>query len=105
MGKFYGAIGFVETTESTPGVWTEGVTERNYYGDVTKISSRWQQAGDKVNDDLEINNQISIVADPYAYSNFHAIRYLTWMGVSWKIKKVEVARPRLILTLGGVYNG
>jgi len=104
MGKFYGIIGYAETSETAPGVWTEGITERNYSGDVIKNTGRWQ-SGAKVNDNLTINNSISIVADPFAYQHFHAMRYVNWMGVSWKVTNVEVQRPRLILTIGGVYNG
>ena len=103
MGKFYGKIGYAETRETTPGVWTEEITERNYTGDIIKNTRRWQ-SGDSLNDDLVINNIISIVADPFAYQNFHAIRYIMWMGASWKVTNVEVQRPRLILTIGGVYN-
>lgn len=103
MGKFYGKIGYAETRETTPGVWTEEITERNYTGDIIKNTRRWQ-SGDTLNDDLVINNIISIVADPFAYQNFHAIRYIMWMGASWKVTNIEVQRPRLILTIGGVYN-
>jgi len=104
MAKFFGSIGYAETTETAPGVWTENVTERNYFGDVLK-NTRRLEAGENLNDNLAINNIISIVADPFAYQHFHAVRYVKWMGVSWKITNVEVQRPRLILTIGGVYNG
>jgi hypothetical protein len=104
MAKFYGVVGYAQTVETAPGVWTESITERNYSGDVIRISRSWQ-AGENLNDDLTINNQISIVADPFAYQNFHAMRYITWMGANWKISKIDVQRPRLILTIGGVYNG
>jgi len=104
MAKFYGVIGYAETSETSPGVWTEGVTERNYSGDVIKNSSRWQRGG-SLNDDLVVNHQISILADPFAYENFYAMRYIRWMGACWKITNVDVQRPRLILTIGGVYNG
>ena len=104
MAKFYGVIGYAETSETSPGVWTEGVTERNYSGDVIKNSSRWQR-GESLNDDLVVNHQISILADPFAYENFYAMRYIRWMGACWKITNVDVQRPRLILTIGGVYNG
>ncbi len=104
MAKFYGVIGYAETVETTPGVWTEVITERNYSGDVIKNTKRWQ-AGENLNDNLMINNTISIVADPFAYQNFYAIRYINWMGALWKISNVEVQRPRLILSIGGVYNG
>jgi hypothetical protein len=103
MAKYYGAIGYAETTEAAPGVWAASITERNYSGDVVKMSRRWQ-AGENLNDDLTLNNQISIVADPFAYQNFHAMRYIKWMGTAWKIVNIDVQRPRLILTIGGVYN-
>lgn len=104
MAKFYGVIGYAETTETSPGVWSEVVTEKNYYGDVLKDSRRWQ-AGENLNDNLTVTNRISVVADPFAYQNFHAMRYIKWMGAFWKVSEVDVQRPRLILTLGGVYNG
>ena len=104
MAKFYGTIGYAKTVETMPGVWTEQITERNYYGDVIR-NSRRLQSSDKVNDDININNQISIVADPYAINNFHTMRYAEFMGAKWKISDVEVQYPRLLLTLGGLYNG
>lgn len=104
MAKFYGAIGYAKTVETMPGVWTEQITERDYYGDVIR-NSRRLQSSDKVNDDINISNQISIVADPYAINNFHSMRYAEFMGAKWKISDVEVQYPRLLLTLGGLYNG
>lgn len=104
MGKFYGIIGYAESRETKVGVWEEVRTERNYSGDVLRISRRLQ-AGENLNEDLTINNEISILADPFAYQNFHAMRYIKWMGASWKISKIDVQRPRLILSIGGLYNG
>lgn len=104
MAKFYGAIGFATLTETRPGVWTEEIVERSYYGDLTRNTRRLQST-DKVNDDINIANDISIVADPYANENFHAIRYAVFMNAKWKVANVEVQRPRLILSLGGLYNG
>ena len=103
MARFYGVIGYGETKETRPGVWSEVITERVYYGDVLQNTRRWE-TGDHLNDDLNINNKISIVADPYTYQNFHTMRYIKWMGVKWKVTNVEVQYPRLILTIGGVYN-
>ena len=104
MAKFYGVIGYAVTSETAPGVWTETITERNYYGDVIR-NTRRLEGGENLNDNVTVNNTISIVADPFAYSHFHTMRYVTWMGASWKIINVEVQRPRLLLTIGGVYNG
>ena len=104
MAKFYGVIGYAETVETKPGVWQEQITERPYFGDVLQ-NSRRLQGGDQVNDNIDISNRISIVADPYANQNFHAMRYIQFMGAEWKITNVEVQHPRLILTVGGLYNG
>ena len=104
MAKWFGKIGFnVGTQETAPSVYTEDIQERQYYGDVIRNSRRLQTT-DKVNDDLEISNELSIVADPYAMENFHTMRYAEFMGAKWKISSVEVQYPRLVLTLGGVYN-
>lgn len=104
MAKWFGKIGFnVGTKETAPSVYTEDIKERQYFGDVIRNSRRLQTT-DKVNDDLEVSNEISIVADPYAVNNFHQMRYISFMGAKWKISSVEVQYPRLVLTLGGVYN-
>lgn len=102
--KFYGPIGYAETVETRPGVWEEQITERMYYGNLTR-NTRQLQSSETLNDNINIANEISIVADPFAYENFHAIRYVSFMGAKWKVSKVEVQYPRLILTAGGVYNG
>lgn len=103
MAKFYGAIGYAMTAETAPGVWEAQVTERMYYGDLTRNTRRLQSA-DNLNDDINVANEISIVADPFANQNFHLMRYVSFMGTKWKISNVEVHFPRLILTVGGVYN-
>lgn len=102
MAKYYGKIGYVETVETEPGLWEENVTVRPYYGDVIRNIRKLQTNG--VNDDVNISNQISIVADPYAVQNFHSIRYAELNGVKWKVTDVDVQYPRLTLSLGGVYN-
>lgn len=103
--KFYGAIGYASAaTETSPGVWTNNVTERPYFGDVVR-NVRKLQGEEKVNADISVTNSISIVADAHANENFHAIRYIRWMGSLWTVDSVEVQAPRLLLRLGGVYNG
>ena len=104
MAKYYGKIGYAEMVETNPGVWTEQITERSYYGDMIRNTRRLQSA-EQVNDNINIANDLSIIADPYAINNFHSMRYAEFMGTKWKISNVEVQYPRLILTLGGLYNG
>lgn len=106
MAKFYGPIGFVisQETEEGSGIWEDVVVERNYRGEVIRNYKKWDN-GEHLNSDLNINNTISIIADPYASAKLFAIRYIKWLGGYWNISNVEVQSPRLILSLGGVYNG
>lgn len=104
MAKFYGKIGYAQTVETVPGVWQEQITERDYFGDLIR-NTRTAQSSNQLNDNINISNEISILADPFANQNFHLMRYVEYMGAKWKITNVEVQYPRLILTVGGVYNG
>jgi hypothetical protein len=109
MAKYYGEIGYLITREKFidgigTGIWEEVIVPRNYYGDQINTYTRWQST-DHINDDVVISNQISIVADPFAIENFMHIKYATLYGEKWKVEKVEPLRPRIILTLGGIYNG
>ena len=104
MAKFYGKIGYVHPHELAPGVFDDTPVEYPYFGDV-RSNTRYMEDGEQINGDITVNNMISIVADAFAYDHFFAMKYVWWMGARWEIRKVEVQRPRLILTLGGVYNG
>ena len=105
MAKWFGKVGYSTTIETAPGVWMDEYTEREYFGDIIRNTSSWSPNSDSTNDDLKVNNQISIVADPFAYQNFQSMKCIEFMGAKWKISSVEPKYPRLILTLGGVYNG
>lgn len=105
MAKFYGKVGYAVTTETSPGVWTDGITEYYYYGDLVRdTNSKWSP-GDSINDDLTISNAISVIADPYMYQHYHEIKYVEFEGMLWKVTSIEVKRPRLIMSLGGIWNG
>lgn len=103
MAKFCGKIGFFVPVETVPGVWEETIVERTYYGDLMRNIGKSQPTGG-VNNDINVANSISIVADPYANNNFLHMKYAEFMGAKWNITNVEVQYPRLILTIGGVYH-
>jgi hypothetical protein len=107
MARFYGKVGYGEPVESSPGVWDNEITEYSYYGDVVRNTRSLEQSGDtpKLNDDISVGNSISIVADAYAKEHFHLIKYVEWSGSLWTVTSVEVRAPRLVLSLGTVYNG
>lgn len=104
MAKWFGKVGYVEHVETKPGIWKEQTTERSYSGDLIRNVRKFQNTS-SVNGEVDIANDISIVADPYAIQHFHNMRYAEFMGGKYIVSNVEVQYPRLILTLGGRYNG
>lgn len=104
MAKFHGIVGYVKTEEIRPGVWESVITEKVYFGEFNRLSKSWQN-GTKVNSDIVIRAEVSIVADPYLISHKHNIRYVVIDGTPWEVSSIEPNHPRLILNLGGVYNG
>lgn len=107
MAKFFGEVGYGEAVEDPEdsGIWVDTITERKYQGDVLRITKTSENGDNKVNADISVNNRISVVADEFAYDNFFSIIYIKWGGVYWTVTSVEVQKPRLILSLGSVYNG
>lgn len=104
MNKWFGKIGFVDTVEIRKGVYKNQVVEKQFYGDVLRNSRRYEN-GQSVNDDVNISNQISILADSFAIDHIHAIKYIEFHGALWKVSSIDIQMPRLILTIGGVWNG
>lgn len=103
MAKYYGMIGFGKSEETSEDVYSVVITERPYYGDVSRDTRRWDKS-DSIIDDFNITNIISVIADQFAYDNLDAMRYVTYLGKKWHIKSAEIAFPRINLTIGGVYN-
>lgn len=104
MAKWFGKVGYEITENTKPGVWEPQITERSYFGDMLSDVAK-RSATNKVNDDLSVANRISIVSDPFADQHFSQIKYVEIMGTLWEVSTVEVQRPRLILSVGGAYNG
>lgn len=106
MAKFSGKIGFAITQNTSLDVWEpEEIVERTYKGDVARMQERFSSNEYSVNDNINIDNEISVVADPFAYNHMSTIRYVEFMGERWKVKTIAVRYPRLVLWIGGVYNG
>lgn len=103
MAKFFGVIGFGEEVENEEYINEVNITEREYYGDFIRNSYR-NNPTENLNDSIVLTNRISIVADPYAYHNFHTMKYVKYDGTKWKVNEVEISEPRLIISFGGVYN-
>src|SRR5699024_8897651 len=101
MAKYSGMVGYAIQREVRPDIWESVPVERKMRGDVYKLSNR-VDSGSKVNDDITLNTTISLIADPFAYENFTNLKYVTYLGVKWKVTEVDIQRPRLVLTIGGI---
>jgi hypothetical protein len=106
MARYYGEVGYGDSVETpdNSGVWVDTITEVPYFGDIIR-DTRKLESGENLNDDISVGNSISIVADDYANNHFYKIKYVRWQGILWTVTSVEVRSPRLILSLGSVYNG
>jgi hypothetical protein len=104
MVRFSGKVGYGLSVETVPGVWQDVIVEKHYYGDVLR-NTRRLAGNENLNGDLTVSNSISVMADAYAYQQFINIKYVEWMGLLWVVDNVEVQRPRLLLSLGVIYNG
>lgn len=106
MARFFGEVGYGDSVETPTdsGVYQDVITEIAYYGDVIR-NTRKLESGEGLNDDITVGNSISIVADDYAIEHFFKIKYVRWAGTLWTVNNVEVRSPRLIMSLGSVYNG
>lgn len=102
MARYYGIIGFATQVETEPGIWVDSIERRPYKGEVVRNGRRFD-ASDNINDDFAITNQFSIVSDAFLYSHIPALRYLEYLGTKFKITSVEIDRPRVNISVGGVY--
>lgn len=106
--RFSGTVGYAEQAETIPGVWTDVITEYHYSGDVIRNNRHLGSPTLEppvTQGELALENSFSILADAHAYANFMNMRYISWEGTNWKITNIEVRRPRLILTVGGQWDG
>ena len=102
MAKWQGCVGIADCIEDEPGLHIDQIVEHKCQGDI--ISTHWKRQGtDRINDDITLSNQVSIVADPYVFYHYSAITYVEYMGTKWKVTDVSVEFPRIILTVGGKY--
>lgn len=105
MAKYAGKIGFGIAKQGAPGVTKDTIVEREYKGDLLRSNKNLNESDNGVNDNLKLSNRVSIVADDFANQNASVIRYVKVGGVRWKVSNIEVVPPRLILSIGEVYNG
>ena len=102
--RYYGKVGYATPVEIRPGVYKDVMIDRHYFGEVKQSTSKLRESTG-VSDSLSIQNIIEVVADEYALGHISQIRYCEFAGQLWKVNRVEVKPPRLILSIGELYLG
>lgn len=103
--KYSGKVGFADTREITIDVYEEGIVEKHMIGDFLRYSSQYHFVSQSTVSDIQANHRISLIGTPYAREKFQKMVYITINGERWRISAAELATPRIIVTLGGIYNG
>lgn len=104
MARFAGLVGYVTQEEKVPDVWSPTENPRVMKGDIIRQSSSVQN-DNKVNSDISLGHRISLIGDAYAFDNYYNIKWVNIDGYKWEVISVEIQRPRIIVSLGGKYNG
>lgn len=104
MAKWAGKIGFAETVKGEDDISRTTIVEQSYKGDVLQNNRKWDDS-ERINGDFSISNRISVVAKDYMLTHLQYMRYITWQGAKWRITSVSVMYPRVILSIGDLYNG
>ncbi len=104
MAKYAGLVCYVTQEEKVPGVWTPLENPVLMKGDIIRQSSNYQDNG-KINSDISLNHRVSLVGDAYAFDNYYNIKWIMLDGRKWEVTSVEIQRPRIIVSIGGLWNG
>jgi len=103
MAKAALTLGFAEFVETAPDAWTPSIKEKSYVADVIRDYKQWKP-GESINDTIDIQSRFQIVLDDYLQVNQAQLKYVTYGGVKWRVRSINLIRPRIEISVGGVYN-
>lgn len=103
MTRYSGLVGYGQQVEVEPGVWDTEDKEVMMKGDLLRQNANIQDSG--INDKVSLNHRVSLIGDAYAFDNYYNMKWVTVNGFKWAVSAIELQRPRLIVTLGGIWNG
>ena len=104
MARFSGPIGINRgTVETAPGIIKRNIVEVEVTGEVRQLKFRWPEAG--MRDGLKAQHVLSVVTPEDSEIDLTEAVYIGWQGRKWSVTSIQYKRPRVELTLGGLYNG
>ncbi len=104
MAKFWGTIGINRgAIEGEPGILTPNIEEVQVAGNMRLEGARWRNH--ELGDSVTARHVLSIVTLEDSTINFAEAVYISWQNQKWSVVAIKYIRPRIELTLGGLYNG
>ncbi len=104
MTRFRGSIGINRgSVETSPGIFEPSIEELEVTGEMRNPSARWpahQQGGS-----VSARHALSIVTPEDSIVDYTEVVYVIWQSQKWSVVSIQYKRPRIELTLGGLYNG
>jgi hypothetical protein len=103
MSKFWGPIGINRGFQETgPGIIDNVIEEVYVKGEIRNVKASWSQQ--TMNDTLQARHLLSVVTPEDSEIDFNEVVYIVWQGHKWAVTSIQYNRPRVELTLGGLYN-
>lgn len=104
MTRFRGNIGLNRgPVETSPGIFEQLIEDVEVVGNLLSLGFRWPEVG--MQDSLSAKHILSIITPEDESVDFNEVVYVEWNGRKWNVNSIEYKRPRINLTLGGLYNG
>lgn len=107
--RFAGLVGYIETEETSPGIHLPVETTRKMRGDVLSAKTQNSQDGrtteTSLYKDIRLSHRFSLVGDAYSFKNYMYLKWIIVEGHKWEVSSVEIQSPRLLISIGGLYNG
>lgn len=72
-------------------------------GELRNVQASWSQQS--MNDTVRARHVLSVVTPEKSTIDFNAVVYVVWFNQKWTVTSIQYKRPRVELTLGGLYNG
>lgn len=103
MTRYLGFIGINRgAVETAPGIFTEVIDAIEVSGEMRQSRATWPQAG--MRDGVQLAHVLSIVAPEDSDVDFNEVVYIEWQNHKWAVTQIQYKRPRVELSLGGLYD-
>lgn len=105
MSRFWGYIGINKgiVESGTPGVVEYEIERVRVSGEIRNARLSWPNANAR--ERLSAQHVLSLITPEDSDIDYNGVVYVEWHNTQWAVTAIQYNRPRLELTMGGLYNG